>query len=225
MLNPYRTTANNDYGVSSSSESERCLKKEHMEASNSMLTDKQMKNMDVSNAMLSPILYTPAVQVLTLEPVVTVSSRPVRQNRGMKMKTFLTVASKNEQSKSGLRGLSTSKTCPTCGKTYTRASDMRRHQRSHTGERPYQCSLCKKLFQFQYDLKRHEHERFHTGDLPFKCPKCPKAFSYASALKLHDRTHTKEAPFLCWDCGKGCKSNAALRIHRDRFKFHNDHFI
>ncbi|XP_029934039.1 zinc finger protein 91-like isoform X2 [Myripristis murdjan] len=151
-----RTTANNDYGVSSSSESERCLKKEHMEASNSMLTDKQMKNMDVSNAMLSPILYTPAVQVLTLEPVVTVSSRPVRQNRGMKMKTFLTVASKNEQSKSGLRGLSTSKTCPTCGKTYTRASDMRRHQRSHTGERPYQCSLCKKLFQFQYDLKRHE---------------------------------------------------------------------
>lgn len=62
----------------------------------------------------------------------------------------------NELSKRCPQVLSTSKTCPTCGKTYSRVSDMRQHQMTHTGERPFQCSQCKKRFQLKYDLKRHE---------------------------------------------------------------------
>ncbi len=140
-----RPTDGSDYKAMSSCETENCTK-ESKEVSASTVTDEQVKNINVSNVVLSPALYA---------PVVITSQRPVRQYQGLKMKN-VSITPTNEQSKAGSRVLSTSKTCPTCGKTYSRASDMRRHQRTHTGVRPFQCLGCKKRFQFQYDLKRHE---------------------------------------------------------------------
>ncbi|XP_039990810.1 zinc finger protein 624-like isoform X1 [Xiphias gladius] len=140
-----RTTDDSDYKVLSPCETDNCTK-ESEEVSTSTTTNEQMKNNNISNGILSPVLCA---------PVVIASQRPVRQYQSLKMKNTKGTP-KNLPSRKSPRVLSTSKTCPTCGKTYSRASDMRRHQRTHTGERPYQCLWCKKLFQFQYDLKRHE---------------------------------------------------------------------
>uniref|UniRef100_A0A6A7G489 Protein tramtrack, alpha isoform-like n=2 Tax=Hirondellea gigas TaxID=1518452 RepID=A0A6A7G489_9CRUS len=46
--------------------------------------------------------------------------------------------------------------CPYCGKEFAFASDLRRHTRSHTGEKPYQCSLCPFKTSQRYNLERHK---------------------------------------------------------------------
>ncbi|KAK1989121.1 hypothetical protein LZ30DRAFT_744577 [Colletotrichum cereale] len=46
--------------------------------------------------------------------------------------------------------------CPMCPKTFTRNINLKGHERSHFGERPYACPSCGKAFARVNDCKRHE---------------------------------------------------------------------
>ncbi|KAF2349441.1 BTB/POZ domain [Trinorchestia longiramus] len=46
--------------------------------------------------------------------------------------------------------------CQYCGKEFAFASDMRRHERCHTGEKPFSCSLCDFKTSQRYNLERHK---------------------------------------------------------------------
>ncbi|XP_045579098.1 zinc finger protein 205 isoform X6 [Salmo salar] len=51
--------------------------------------------------------------------------------------------------------------CPTCGKRFTEANYVKRHQTVHTKERPFKCKLCYKSFAFLSNLIRHK--TVHNG--------------------------------------------------------------
>lgn len=58
------------------------------------------------------------------------------------------------------------------------------------GEKPFQCSICKRKFIQKEILKRHLMT--HTGEKPFKCSQCSKSFILKEALRQHiNRNHTE----------------------------------
>lgn len=67
---------------------------------------------------------------------------------------------------------------------------MRRHKRTHTGEKPYKCKYCEKAYAESGDLNKHI--RTHVGEKTYMCDECPEAFKYQIELREHQRLHYKK---------------------------------
>lgn len=104
--------------------------------------------------------------------------------------------------------LKSSLRCSVCEKPFDRPSLLRRHFRSHTGEKPFECIVCSKGFSTSSSL--NTHRRIHTGlaaaTLLWKG--MSRAASYSLTL------FSGEKPHECYICGKRFTASSNLYYHR-----------
>ncbi|XP_030743152.1 zinc finger protein 236 [Echinops telfairi] len=101
--------------------------------------------------------------------------------------------------------------CPYCNKEFKKPSDLVRHVRIHTHEKPFKCPQCFRAFAVKSTLTAHI--KTHTGIKAFQCQHCMKGFSTSGSLKVHIRLHTGVRPFACPHCDKKFRTSGHRKTH------------
>lgn len=110
--------------------------------------------------------------------------------------------------------------CFFCQKSFTNVYNCRRHIRTHSGEKPFQCNICGKKFSRQSTL--NTHEKIHTGDQLFKCDVCGRHFDVYRHLTEHMAVHRIDKPFTCKICNKSYSRATVLSQH---MKIHSETLV
>ncbi|WAR18122.1 ZN345-like protein [Mya arenaria] len=123
--------------------------------------------------------------------------------------------------------------CPFCNRNFLTEEKFNAHVNTHTSivTKPFKCELCVKSFSDKPNLRKHM--RIHTGEMPYECSVCLRRFrssiktsdgfqcilcgksSFRSRVDItrHLRVHTGEKPFKCNVCGRGFTQKAHMRSH------------
>uniref|UniRef100_A0A3P8QT64 C2H2-type domain-containing protein n=1 Tax=Astatotilapia calliptera TaxID=8154 RepID=A0A3P8QT64_ASTCA len=126
-------------------------------------------------------------------------------NENIRWKTFLWSSSIREEDGVRWHG------CPYCSKEFKKPSDLVRHIRIHTHEKPFKCKQCFRAFAVKSTLTAHM--KTHTGIKAFECQSCLKCFSTSGSMKVHMRLHTGVRPFPCPHCDKIFRTSGHRKTH------------
>ncbi|XP_078463340.1 uncharacterized protein LOC144728013 isoform X3 [Lampetra planeri] len=102
--------------------------------------------------------------------------------------------------------------CADCGRGFRHPSELRKHARTHTGERPHCCQYCDYRSSEAYNLKMHVRAR-HSRALAFPCGDCGASFTALGELRRHAAMHSAERVYACQYCGHRSSNSSDLKRH------------
>uniref|UniRef100_A0A6P7F4L7 Zinc finger protein 208-like n=1 Tax=Diabrotica virgifera virgifera TaxID=50390 RepID=A0A6P7F4L7_DIAVI len=105
---------------------------------------------------------------------------------------------------------------PVCMQTFLKCLEISRHRVNLLSKKKkFKCNICTKKLKNERDAL--EHKNLHTGDKPFKCDQCDRIFPLSSSLRVHKKKkHSKtlkEKVRKCVVCSKEYKSHSGLLRH------------
>ncbi|XP_016089396.1 zinc finger protein 513 [Sinocyclocheilus grahami] len=101
--------------------------------------------------------------------------------------------------------------CKLCSFSSRYSNHLKRHMKTHNGEKPYRCQQCAYASTQLVNLQRHV--RTHTGEKPYKCEFCTFACNSLGNLKRHQRMHTQEKDLNCSQCDFRANNSHSLKKH------------
>lgn len=77
----------------------------------------------------------------------------------------------------------------------------------------YPCDYPKCSYTCKLSSNLIKHKRTHTMEKPYLCDQCSFRSNFVNSLKVHKRIHTNERPYSCIYCSYRCNSSSNLKKH------------
>lgn len=160
------------------------------------------------------------------DPDFVIGQRPVRKNRGLKMKRYLSQW-RRTKTKSANKSKDVpecpsedlnDRTCKVCGKVVAHSKFLERHMSQHADEAPYSCLSCNKVYKSLRFLQNHKcgNVNKEKGELPDAETEDQEKSTVDGAEDesgLGDDKSVTEGPFYCPQCSAEFKCRQTFRYH------------
>merc|ERR1712029_14202 len=104
--------------------------------------------------------------------------------------------------------------CQYCLLGHYSLAQLKRHEMVHTGEKPFPCDICKRMFRSKYDVSAHKLSKHaDEEDKVFQCKQCDKKFARSILLKSHQTVHADVKKFACSVCDYRSHRATDLEVH------------